>query len=67
MVRVCAVLRRAEALKQAEQDQDDAAMFEVAVQSFDSIWTPLLAAIEADAPLATIDKSSSAGRGTLHF
>ena len=42
-------------------------MFEVAIQSFDSIWTLLLAAIEADAPLATIDKSSSAGRGTLHF
>lgn len=57
----------AEAMRQAERANDDAAMFEVAKQSFDSIWAPLLASIEADAPLATIDKSSSAGRGSLEF
>lgn len=57
----------AEALIEAERENDDAAMFEVAKQSFDSIWTPLLASIEADAPLATVDQSSSAGRGSLEF
>lgn len=57
----------AEALQKAQREQDDAAMFEVATQSFDSIWTPLLAAIEADAPLASVDKTASAGRGSAQF
>lgn len=42
-------------------------MFVVAKQSFDSIWTPLVTAIEADAPLTNIDRSPTAGRGTMLF
>jgi serine/threonine protein kinase len=55
----------AEAIKKAEEDDNDNALFEVARQSFDSIGGPLIAAIDADAPLASIELG--AGSGTMLF
>jgi serine/threonine-protein kinase len=46
----------AEAVEQAQRDENRAALFEVATQSFESITSPLVAAVEADAPLAKIDR-----------
>ena len=52
-------------MKQAEADASDAALFEVAVQSFGSIADPLVGTIETDAPLARVDYG--AGGGTMKF
>ncbi|KAA1423197.1 serine/threonine-protein kinase [Nocardioides antri] len=53
----------AEAVRQSEAEANDAALFEVARQSFESISQPLVAAIEADAPIAHIEYD--AGSGTM--
>ena len=55
----------AEAVKQSEADASDAALFDVAVQSFGSISEPLVGTIETDAPLAHIEYG--AGSGTMLF
>ena len=55
----------AEAVKQAEAEADDAAMFDVAVQSFDSFAAPLSGTILGDAPLANVEHD--AGNGTMVF
>ena len=55
----------AEAVKQAEAEASAAALFEVAVQSFESFSAPLIGTVEADAPLAKLEYAS--GRGTMLF
>lgn len=55
----------AEAAQTQQQAENNVAIFKVAEQSFNSLAEPMLAAIEADAPLASIERN--AGHGTMHF
>ncbi|MCM0641161.1 serine/threonine-protein kinase [Cellulomonas wangsupingiae] len=54
----------AEVVRLADEEQNAAALFAVAEQSFDAIWSPLLTTIEADAPLAVIERDV---RGQMVF
>jgi len=55
----------AEAAQTQHETENSVAMFNVAEQSFNSLAEPMLAAIEADAPIALIERN--AGHGTMHF
>ncbi len=51
----------ADAVRKAEADATDAALFEVAGQALDSLWRPLVETVEADAPLANVTYDSRSG------
>lgn len=55
----------AEVAQTQHETENSVAMFNVAEQSFNSLAEPMLAAIEADAPIALIERN--AGHGTMHF
>lgn len=55
----------ADALKRAEEEATDAALFDVATQAFESFSRPLVETIETDAPLARVDYG--AGNGAMLF